>query len=81
MRSGQYWALARYSRNVRRGARVIATNCSLADVEHIAFANPDGSFVLVATNQGKDREIACRFREKSLCATLPADSVLTLQRT
>jgi glucosylceramidase len=78
-RSGQYWALAHYSKTVQRGARVIASSSSLAGVDHVAFANPDGTFVLVITNQGKERDIHCLFQGKALCASLPADSILTLQ--
>jgi len=78
-RSGQFWALAHYSKTVQRGARVIASSSSLPGVEHVAFVNPDGTFVLVLTNQGKDRDIQCRVQGKSLSASLPADSILTLQ--
>lgn len=79
-RSGQYWALAHYSKSVKRGARVIASNSSsLSGVEHVAFANPDGTFVLVLTNQGKEHDIQCTFKGQSLCTKLPGDSVLTLQ--
>jgi len=78
-RSGQYWALAHYSKKVRRGARVISTRCSTPGIEHVAFANPDGTYVLVLTNQGKECEMQCRFKGQAICATLPADSVLTLQ--
>jgi glucosylceramidase len=78
-RSGQYWALAHYSKAVQRGARVIASSSSLPGIEHVAFANPDGTFVLVLTNQGKERDMRCTFQGKALSANLPADSVLTLQ--
>ncbi len=78
-RSGQYWALAHFSKTVRRGARVISTQCSTPGIEHVAFANPDGTYVLVLTNQGKECETQCRFKDKAICAALPADSVLTLQ--
>lgn len=78
-RSGQYWALAHYSKTVQRGARVIASNSSLPGVEHVAFANPDGTFVLVLTNQGKESDMLCVFQGKVIRANLPADSVLTLQ--
>jgi len=77
--SGQYWALAHYSRAIRRGARVIATKCSTACVEHVAFVNPAGDYVLVLTNQGEERELACRFQGKSLHLNLPPNSVITLQ--
>jgi glucosylceramidase len=78
-RSGQYWAFAHYSKAVRRGARVVATHAALPGVEHVAFVNPDGSYVLVLTNREEAREIDCRFEEKSLHLKLPKDSIITLQ--
>jgi glucosylceramidase len=78
-RSGQYWAFAHYSKAIRRGARVLATKGALPGVEHVAFANPDGDYVLVLTNPGEAREIYCAFEGKSLHLTLPEDSVLTLR--
>jgi glucosylceramidase len=78
-RSGQYWAFAHYSKAVSRGARVLATNASLPGVEHVAFANPDGSYVLVLTNQEEAREIDCRFEKNSLHLNLPKNSITTLQ--
>ena len=77
-RSGQYWAFAHYSKAVRRGARVIASRSTLAGIEHAAFVNPGGDYVLVLTNQGAEREIECRFQEKSTRVTLPRDAVVTL---
>jgi hypothetical protein len=44
-----------------------------------AFANPDGSYVLVLTNSAEDREVKCRFRNRSLALKLPRNSVVTLQ--
>jgi glucosylceramidase len=78
-RSGQYWAFAHYSKAIRRGARVMATRANLPGVEHVAFANPEGDYVLVLTNQGEAREIDCAFAGKSLHLKLPKDSVITLQ--
>jgi glucosylceramidase len=78
-RSGQYWAFAHYSKSVRRGARVIATKGTVAGVDHVAFANPGGDYVLVLTNQGAERSIDCRFEGKTLKLTLPPDSIVTLQ--
>jgi glucosylceramidase len=78
-RSGQYWALAHYSKTVRRGARVIATRSALPHIEHVAFANPDGTYVLVLINQGSEREVECRFLGKCIYPKLPPNSVLTLQ--
>jgi len=78
-RSGQYWAFAHYSKVVRRGARVLATHANLPGVEHVAFANPDGDYVLVLTNQGQAREIDCNVEGKSMHLSLPKNSVITLQ--
>ena len=76
--SGQYWAFAHYAKAVRRGAQVIATSSEGAGIEHVAFANPDGGYVLVLTNAGDEREVECRFAGKSLPVTLARNSVLTL---
>lgn len=78
-RSGQYWAFAHYSKAVRRGAQVIASEGTSLGIEHVAFANPSGDFVLVLTNQAEDRAIDCRFQDKLLHLNLPADSIVTLQ--
>lgn len=78
-RSGQYWAFAHYSRAIGRGARVIASRSTLAGIEHAAFVNPGGDYVLVLTNQGEEREVACRCGEKSTRVTLPRDAVITLR--
>jgi glucosylceramidase len=78
-RSGQYWAFAHYSKVVRRDARVIATKSTLPGIEHVAFANPGGDYVLVLTNQGDEREVDCIFEGKSVKVSLPRNSVATLQ--
>ncbi len=78
-RSGQYWAFAHYSKAVSRGARVVATRCNLPGVEHVAFVNLAGDYVLVLTNQGEERRIDCGFESKSLNVNLPGNSVITLQ--
>jgi glucosylceramidase len=77
-RSGMYYAFAHYSKAVKRGATVIASTGSEPAVEHVAFANPDGSYVLVLTNQGDARDVSCKVAGKKLEAHLPADSVTTL---
>jgi glucosylceramidase len=78
-RSGQYWAFAHYSKVVRRNAQVIATRTTLNGIEHVAFANPDGDYVLVLTNRGEAQEIACTFEGKAVQLSLPGNSIVTLQ--
>ena len=49
-------------------------------MEHVAFANPQGDYVLVLTNAGTEgREIRCRFDGKAADVSVPPDSVVTLQ--
>ncbi|HEY1159739.1 MAG TPA: glycoside hydrolase family 30 beta sandwich domain-containing protein [Terracidiphilus sp.] len=86
-RSGQYWAFAHYSKHVRRGAKVIATNGvgeaagqgTAGAVTHTAFRNPDGSFVVVLANRGAEKRVQMLLGSSALDVDLPADSVQTLQ--
>jgi glucosylceramidase len=78
-RSGQYWAFAHFSKTVHRGAQVLTTTGTLPGIDHVAFANPDGSYVLVLTNRGAERDLNCRFQEKFLHLTLPQNSIVTTQ--
>jgi glucosylceramidase len=91
--SGQYWAMAHFSKHIRRGARVIASNSmepapgggALLDqnkstaLTHSAFLNPDGSMVLVLANRGDRRQIQIVQGGNSLDIVVPADSLLTLE--
>jgi len=78
-RSGQYWAFAHYSKVVQRGARVIGSEGTLSDIDHVAFENPDGSHVLVLTNQGGGRNVQCQTGKQALDLTLDPGSITTLQ--
>lgn len=77
-RSGQYWALAHYSRSVRRGARRFHSECTLNDLQHVAFENSDGNRVVVLTNPGPARSIRLQSGSLSAAVSLQADSVTTL---
>ncbi len=78
-RSGQYWAFAHYSKVVQRGARVIGSEGTLSDIDHVAFENPDGSHVLVLTNQGGGQNVQCQAGTQALDLTLDPGSITTLQ--
>ncbi|HWG20498.1 MAG TPA: glycoside hydrolase family 30 beta sandwich domain-containing protein [Terracidiphilus sp.] len=83
-RSGQYWAFAHFSRHVRRGARVFATNGVAPDpqqaaVSHCGFVNPDGKQVLVVANRGGEQRVQFVLGGHALELDLPADSVHTLE--
>ena len=86
-RSGRFWALAHYTKHVRRGAKVFRTN-GIADrpaqttkdsVSHAGFRNPDGSYVVVLANRGGERQVQLVRGSSTLDVELPADSVHTLQ--
>jgi glucosylceramidase len=80
--SGQYWAFAHYSKHVKRGARVFATNglgnLGDAGVSHAGFCNPDGSCVVVLANKGSAKRVQLLMGTKTLDMDLPADSVQTM---
>jgi glucosylceramidase len=91
-KSGQYWAFAHYSRHVKRGAKVFATNGTEAAptgglidnqastaLTHAGFRNPDGSYVVVLANRGGERRIQLVHGLNSLEMDLPADSLYTLE--
>jgi glucosylceramidase len=81
--SGQYWAFAHYSKHIKRGAHVVATN-AIGDlkigspVSHTGFRNPDGSYVVVLANKGPERRVQLLLDAQTLDVELPADSVQTL---
>lgn len=79
LRSGQYWAMAHYSKTIQRGARVIASQGEIAGIDHVAFENPDGKHVLVLTNKGDQRQV--QFGQSSadkITATLEPGSITTV---
>jgi glucosylceramidase len=78
-RSGQYWAFSHYSKVMQRGARVIASYGELAGIDHVAVENPDGSYILVVTNQGEGKQIQSQIGAKALDLTLDRDSVTTIR--
>ena len=78
VRSGMYWALAHYSRAIRRGARRFESEGNLERVSHVAFANPDGTYAAVLTNAGAERTARLRLAGKAAEVALPNDSVTSL---
>jgi glucosylceramidase len=77
--SGQYWAIAQFSKYIHRGARRIDSQTNLADLDHIAFINPDGQKVLVLTNAGPERTLSVQCgADRTTNFQLEPDSVTTL---
>lgn len=76
--SGQYWALAHYSRFIRRGARRFDSQSQDTELYHVAFQNPDGQKVLVLSNPGPAKFYELRLNELAARLSLPAYSISTL---
>ncbi len=77
--SGQYWAFAHYSKFIQRSARVVTSQGEIAGISHVAFQNPDGSYVLVVTNQGaSEQKIQCGLGAQALDLALEPDSITTV---
>jgi glucosylceramidase len=78
IRSGQYWALAHFSRPIRRGARRFESQSLAANLAHIALENPDGQKVLILTNLGPSRTVQISQGLSSANIPLEENSVATL---
>jgi glucosylceramidase len=78
IRSGMYWALAHYSRVIRRGARRFESDGTLEGVSHVAFAGPDGTRAAVLTNAGSERTARLQLAGRAAEVVLPKDSITTL---
>jgi glucosylceramidase len=78
-RNVEYYALAHASRFVLPGARRVASDSGFADLDNVAFANPDGSMaVLVYNSASEPRSFSVRVGGKrSFAYTLPASSMAT----
>ena len=74
----QYWALAHYSRFIKRGARQIASKCDHENISQSAFINPDGNYVVVVTNNGPEEDISLDIQGRYAIVEIPEKSVCTL---
>lgn len=75
-RNVEYYVLGHASRFVRAGAYRIDSRGDVADLDHVAFVNRDGSRVLIAFNQGKEpRRFAVGDGTREFVAELPAGAL------
>lgn len=77
-RSGQFYAIAQFSKFVKRGAVRINSTGNVEDVAHVAFENPDGKHVLIVTNSGAGKTVTIKEGTQKAILTLDPDSVSTL---
>ena len=78
IRSGQYWALAHFSRTIRRGARRFESQSQAANLSHVAVANPSGQKVLILTNLGAARTVQVNHGLRSAQIPMEENSVASL---
>jgi len=79
--SGQFWAMAHYSRFLRRGAQRVDSQSPADELDHVAFRNPDESGVLVITNRGAKRTVQIKMSDAIATAPLDPNSVNTFTWT
>lgn len=77
-RSGQYWALAHFSREIQRGARRFESSGTISGLDHVALENPDGGKVVILTNSGNEKSVTLKLANQSTNLSLPSNSVSTL---
>ena len=76
--SGQYWALAHFSKFIKRGAKVLASKTDEANVHFLAAENPGGQKVLVATNaENTSKKVMLQFGKQSAELNLEPESIST----
>ena len=77
-RHAGYWALGHLGRFVTPGADVISSTSRAGGIETVAFANPDGSHVLLATNAGsRPARFGVQADDRWFRSALPAGAVAT----
>lgn len=74
-RSGEYWAMKRYTHAAQRGSKPFDTQGGPAGVAHVAFVNPDGTKTVVLSNVGAQRETQLRLVDLMTEVSLPANCV------
>ena len=75
--SGQYWALAHFSRIIRRGAHRFDSVNTIPGISHAAFANPDGTHVLVIANVGPAASVKVGLESQQAALNLEKNSLTT----
>lgn len=79
-RNVEYYVLGHASRFVLPGARRIASDGGVSDIETAAFLNPDASVALIALNGAKQpRAITLAEGRRSWSLSLPAGAVATVR--
>lgn len=74
-----YYAVAHFSRFVKRGAHRIGSSSYSDNIKTVAFKNPDGSMVVVLFNKDeKDVSSMLRIGDETAQLAIPGNSLMTL---
>jgi glucosylceramidase len=76
--NAQYWALAHFSKFIKRGARRIESECNFQNFYQVAFINPDGEYVVIITNPGPETEVSLDLKERYATVPIPECSMSTI---
>lgn len=75
----EYYALAHLSKYVKQDAIRVETN-EIENVSNVAFQNPDGSVVIVISNDTNQRkELAVNYKECEVLYTLDPNAAITIK--
>ena len=77
-RSGQFWALAHFSKFIRRGARRLDSKSDAQGLHHVMVENPDGSRVVVLGNSADARSVTVQLAGAATEIHLEKNAVATL---
>jgi len=79
--SADYYILGHMSKYIQRDAYRIASNeFGSGDIRNVAFKNPDGSYVLIAYNDGDTSQtFGVQWGNEHFSYTLPANALVTLK--
>jgi glucosylceramidase len=76
--SGMFWALGHFSRFVRMRAKRIDSQSVNNNLQHCAFQNSDGAYVVVISNPGLEQSCQIRLADGTAEVVLTEDSLTTL---
>ena len=76
--NSSYYYIGHFSKFIKRGAKRVFSDCSIAGIHMVAVKNPDGEVVVVMMNQGDEaRSFSLKFDGKYLNTSLDAHAIVT----
>ncbi len=75
--NNSYYYIGHFSKHIEVGARRLEISVSKEQVYAVAFENPGGDVVVVAQNEGSQRDMALVIHQEGINITLPEHSMTT----